>query len=154
MEDRTRRIRIAVVLELVILSIQGWTGDTVNLFAKYPAFVSIGNLQQYISAITGVGGIAPVLIWHEAEALLLVAVAIAVFAIALKTRERQLVILSLLGLASIISAIVGGLMFVLSGFADNAGSAQMGGSFISAYAFFFILLYFAKPSQRSSPTAR
>lgn len=150
MADSTRKIRITVVIELVILTIQGWTGDTVNLFAAYPASVHIGNFMQYLSAIMDVGGIGPVLIWHEAEAIVLLAIAIAVVALAFKAREKSLIYLSFLGLAAIISAIVGGLLFVLSGFGDSAGSAQMGGSFISAYALFFILLYFAKPSQSSA----
>jgi hypothetical protein len=44
----------------------------------------------------------------------------------------------------IISAIIGGTLFVLSGFNNNGVSAQMGGSFIGAYAFFFIELYYTK----------
>ncbi|VVB77134.1 Uncharacterised protein [uncultured archaeon] len=42
------------------------------------------------------------------------------------------------------SAIVGGILFVLSGFIDNGYSAQMGVSFIISYAAYFMVLYFIK----------
>jgi len=44
----------------------------------------------------------------------------------------------------VVSAIIGGVLFVLSGFSAGGNSAQMGGSFIGAYAFYFIELYYAK----------
>ena len=42
-----------------------------------------------------------------------------------------------------VSAIIGGVLFVLFGFSSGGVSAQMGGSFIGAYAFYFIELYYA-----------
>jgi hypothetical protein len=44
----------------------------------------------------------------------------------------------------VVVAGVGGLFFVLSGFTNNGKSAQMGGSFIGAYAFYFMELHYAK----------
>jgi len=36
------------------------------------------------------------------------------------------------------NAVLGGIRFVLSGLPANPGSAQMGGGFIGAYAFYFL----------------
>lgn len=44
----------------------------------------------------------------------------------------------------VVSAIMGGDLFVLSGFSAGGSSARIGGSFIGAYAFYFIKLYYAK----------
>jgi len=52
--------------------------------------------------------------------------------------------MSILGSVMIISALIGGLVFLLSGFSAAGSSAQMGGSFIGAYAFYFMELYFTK----------
>jgi hypothetical protein len=43
-----------------------------------------------------------------------------------------------------LSAAYGGLRFVMSGFADGGKSAEMGGSFILAYACYFLALYYTK----------
>ena len=43
-----------------------------------------------------------------------------------------------------IAALVGGLLFVFSGFSDNGSSARMGGSFLSVYAGHFLMLFFLR----------
>jgi hypothetical protein len=48
------------------------------------------------------------------------------------------------GLLSVLSAALGGYLFVMSGFANGGNSAQMGGSFIAAYASHFMTLYYTK----------
>ncbi len=44
----------------------------------------------------------------------------------------------------VLSTGLGGFEFMLSSFLNNANSAMMGGSFIGAYAFYFIELYYTK----------
>jgi hypothetical protein len=45
---------------------------------------------------------------------------------------------------SVLSAGYGGYQFVISGFGNGASSAQMGGSFIAAYASYSMTLYYTK----------
>ena len=48
---------------------------------------------------------------------------------------------SVIGLVSVLSAALGGYLFVRSGFSDGGSSAQMGGSFIASFASYFLVLY-------------
>jgi hypothetical protein len=139
----TRRFRILLVVTLVILTVQGWFGDTVNIFfattsTKPPLFSLGGFLQQ-------VASVGFPLIYHAYEGIFLIALAIAVFALSFVwSKARSVRIACGLGLLMIVSAAIGGFLFTMSGFSNGGNSAQMGGSFIGAYAFFFIALYYAK----------
>ena len=79
----------------------------------------------------------------EGVAILLISIGIAVAAFR-RSRLRSVRVTSLLGLLFVISAVVGGYLFVFSGFLNNANSAQMGGSFIGTYAMNFLVLYYSK----------
>jgi hypothetical protein len=83
-------------------------------------------------------------VYHAFEGFLLVALSLVVLILSLRTKAKSLQVSSILGLAAVASAAVGGTLVVLSGFQDNGNSAQMGGSFIGAYAIYFIELYFTK----------
>ncbi|MEM3676376.1 MAG: hypothetical protein QXV22_04905, partial [Thermoplasmataceae archaeon] len=128
-------------------------GDVVNLFASYPNVtprnVSVGS---YANLIISVKGIGPLLIWHEIEALIILILAAIILPLALKRHIRSVSLCAALGLFFVLSAIVGGLLFVLSGFTANGSSAQMGGSFIGAYAMYFLLLYFSR--NENSPSIK
>jgi hypothetical protein len=85
------------------------------------------------------------LIYHALEGIFLIALGVAAFALSFRwSNARSVRISSGLGLLMIVSAAIGGFLFVMSGFANGGNSAQMGGSFIGAYAFYFIALYYAK----------
>jgi hypothetical protein len=43
-----------------------------------------------------------------------------------------------------LSAALGGYFFVMSGFSDGRNSAQMGGSYIAAYACYFLTMCYTK----------
>jgi hypothetical protein len=140
----TRKLRILFVVILVIMTIQGWFGDTVNIFyapvtsIQRPSFTMGGFFQ----AVQGVG--FP-LIYHTFEGVLLVALGIASAALAFTwSGNRSVKICTVLGAVAIFSAALGGFLFVMSGFSNGGNSAQMGGSFIGAYAFYFMALYYAK----------
>jgi hypothetical protein len=96
------------------------------------------------SILTAVVNVGPTLIIHAFIGLAILALALVVLTFSLKSKPRSVQIPSILGLIMVISAIIGGTLFVLSGFSNNGVSAQMGGSFIGAYAFYFIELYYAK----------
>lgn len=140
-----RRFRLINVILLIFLSVQGWTGDTVNLFASYPytSPVSMSGFLWQLGSATGVG---PALIWHALEALIILALSVTLVIMALKRRLKGIAITCVLGIMAVISAMIGGMMFVMSGFTQDGFSAQMGGSFIGTYALFFVTLYFSKPA--------
>ncbi len=135
-----RKLRIVVAATLVLMTFQGWLGDSINLFGKFPATVT-ASAGGFVSAILSVG---PFLIVHVASALLLAVLGVITAAIAFRTGPRGAKIASIIGLLFIASAIIGGTLFVMSGFADNGYSAQMGASFIFAYASYFLVLYYTK----------
>jgi hypothetical protein len=60
------------------------------------------------------------------------------------SKSRSIRITSVVAATAVISAAAGGVLFVLSDFQNSPNSAQMGGSFIVAYAFYFIELYLTK----------
>jgi hypothetical protein len=135
----SRPLKYSIILILIILTVQGWTGDFVNLFAVFQNGIVNQSLGGIITALESGGYLA---LFHAFEGLAVVILAlIAVFLSFMKRKAR---LFTVLGTASAISAMIGGLLFVLSDFQNNAYSAQMGGSFIGAYAFFFLALYSVK----------
>jgi hypothetical protein len=139
---RIHRLRIFIVVNLIILTVQGWFGDTVNIFVAPPGTNSSVPFSALLPTITNYGFF---LIWHAFEGLLLVILSVALIVASFRwSKKRSVRILSILGALMIISATIGGLSFVLSGFNAGGSSAQMGGSFIGAYAFYFMELYFTK----------
>jgi heme A synthase len=143
-----RKFRILLVAIVAILVVQGWSGDTVNIFyapttgATAPPF----SLAGFISEIESLGGVGTgLLFWHMAEGILLTILAVAAFALSFYwSKSRAVRIASGLGLLFIIFAAMGGFEFVLSGFSNGGNSAQMGGSFLGAFAFYFIALFYSK----------
>ena len=138
------RLRILIVFTLIVLTVQGWFGDTVNIFFVPAAGVNSipFSSSAVIQAIYNVGF---ALVWHAFQGLFL-----AIFSFVLLffsfswSKKRSVRICGILGALMVLSAAIGGLLFVLSGFNNGGNSAQMGGSFIGAYAFYFIELYFTK----------
>ena len=136
-----RRLRYSIVIILVILTIQGWTGDFTNLFATFSSGSS-GSFPSNVFRALASGGAIP--LYHGLEGLLLGILSIIVLALSIGSRKRSIILCAVIALVSIFSAMAGGTLFVLSDFQNNAFSAQMGGSFIGAYAFYFMELYFSK----------
>ena len=143
---RMRGVRALIVATLVVLTAQGWFGDTANIFLM-PANGVTPPAQSLSGFLGAIQSIQPpfVLVWHTFEGIALVILAIIVFVLSLLwSLSRGVRVWSGLGLLSMLSAALGGYRFVLSGFADGANSAAMGGSFILAYACFFLTLYYTK----------
>jgi hypothetical protein len=102
------------------------------------------SLSGFLGAV---GSLHPpfILLWHTYEGIVLVALAGMVVALTLIWKSsRGVRIWSTLGLLSMLSAALGGYLFVMSGFTDGGNSAQMGGSYILTYACFFLTLYYTK----------
>ncbi len=139
-----RWLRVAIVAILLVLTVQGWTGDAVNIFVAPPSGATppAQDVGGFFAAVESLG---PFLVWHAVEGVLILALAFIVAVLAFRwSKARSVRICALLGLVFVMSAAYGGYAFVLSGFQAGPSSATMGGSFIGTYAFYFMTLYFAK----------
>lgn len=99
------------------------------------------SIDGVILAATATG---PTLLIHATVGLILLFLAIIVFAASVRGKPRNIQVPATIGLLMVIFALAGGVMFVLSGFTNNGASAQMGLTYILAYASFFTELYYAK----------
>ena len=136
-----RPLRLSIVATLILLSLQAWTGDFVNVFVT----TSPTPVQQSFSGFLGaVSAAGPFLVWHMAEGVLILLSAVGVLGVSLRYDRRSVRIGALLGLITVLVAALGGYLYVLSGYNDGGSSMQMGGSFIGAYALYFITLWYTK----------
>ncbi len=143
---QVRGLRALIVLTLVILTAQGWFGDTVNIFIV-PANGTTPPPPSLSGFLNAVGSLKQpfLLVWHTFEGVALVILAVAVLVLSLVwSRSRGVRVWSALGLFFMLSSAMGGYLFVMSGFSSGGVSAQMGGSFIGAYASYFLTLYYTK----------
>jgi hypothetical protein len=143
---RLRGLRALIVVVLVLLAAQGWFGDTVSIFitpsgGTTPPPDTPGGLIQALQGMK-----TPIFpMWHAFQGLALALLAVIVLVLAFAwTRSRGVRVWAVVGLLSMLSAALGGYLFVRSGFADGASSAQMGGSFIAAFTSYFLVLYYTK----------
>ena len=142
----SRKLRVLIVVTLIILTVQGWFGDVVNIFLAPATGESASSFPFSLSGfLQGVYSLGFPLEYHAFEGMLLVALSIAVLALSFKwSGAKSVRICAIFAAFFVFSAALGGFLFVLSGFSDGGNSAQMGGSFIGSYAFNFIALYYAK----------
>ncbi len=107
-----------------------------------PFPVAQSSLQRAL--LQDVLNVGPITIIHAFIGIVLIALSLVVLSFSLKSKPRNIQIPAILGLVMVVVALIGGVLFVLSGFTNNGNSAQMGLTFILAYAFYFIELYYAK----------
>lgn len=143
---RIRILRGLLVAILVVLGAQGWSGDFFAVFVSPaggitpPPLSLVGFLHELEILPTPL-----IPLWHASEGIVLVVLAVAVVALAWNASQaRGLRFWSVVGLLSVLSAGLGGLLFVKSGFGEGGSSMQMGGSYIGALASYFLVLYFSK----------
>jgi len=143
---KLRAFRGLLVTILVILGVQGWFGDFVTIFVApasgiQPPALTPGSLLHELQLLP-----TPFFpVWHAFEGLALVVLAVATAILAFSwSRSRGARAWSVVGLIAVLSAALGGLLFVESGFAAGGSSMQMGGSFIWAFASYFLALYYTK----------
>ena len=136
-----RRLRFSIIVLLVLLSVQGWIGDYVNLFAVFPTGPVSNSLSGFAQALQQ-AGLAET--FHASLGFLILALSVIVLVLSFTQKLASVRITSILALIAVVSGVIGGLLFVFSGFTDNGSSAQMGGSFIGGYAFYFLELYYDK----------
>lgn len=142
-----RNLKILIVTLLIFISIEGLTGNYVNLFSAFPSGSVALSFSGLINALQGAGLLT---VFHASLGVLILATSVIVLILSLRTKMKSISIFSILGLFAVASAVAGGLLFVFSGFSNNGDSAQMGGSFIGAYTFYFIELYFTHENPKKT----
>jgi len=142
MKPYSRPLLVLVIHMLIGLTVQGWLGDFVNLFAVFPNGMVGLRLGSFFRAIKAAGNME---FAHAIVGALLLIFAIAILVVAFRgVVSIGARICAIIGLIAVLSAVYGGIAFVFSGFKNNGNSMQMGGSFIGAYASYFLVLYFNK----------
>jgi hypothetical protein len=142
MKPYSRPLLVLVIHILIGLTVQGWLGEFVNLFAVFPNGTVGHALGSFFRAVKAAGNME---VAHAILGALLLIFSIAILIVAFKgVVSLGARICAIIGLIAVLSAAYGGIAFVFSGFQNNGNSMQMGGSFIGAYASYFLVLYFNK----------
>ena len=135
-----RPLRLSIVATLLLLTFQSWLGDFVNVFVTTSATSAV-PFSDFTQALVNEG---PALVVHALVGFLVFLSGVGVLVVSLRRGDRRVKIAAALALLAVVSAGVGGILFVLSGFGAGGSSMQMGGSFVAAYALYFITLYYTK----------
>jgi uncharacterized protein YybS (DUF2232 family) len=128
---------------LILLTLQVVLGEAVAIIANYPAApVAIGSVGSLLSAMWSAAGSA--LIIHAFLGVLVVLAAIWTTIVAVHYHRRSVSTTTALALVSLLLAIIGGFIWVSSGFANGGGMDLMQNAALAAYVFLFLALYFTK----------
>lgn len=145
-------LRGIVIAFLTIMFIEFDTGMTVNLSPKLlptpPVSFSFGS---FFNALKIVGAIGPL---HAAIGTLLVALAMVNGILALTSKVRQVQVFGALAFLFTAVSLANGVLFTTSGFQTSNFSDGMADSFLIAFTFAFIELYYLKPGPRAAITAK
>ncbi|MDV3244262.1 MAG: hypothetical protein LYZ66_03675 [Nitrososphaerales archaeon] len=145
-------MKVITWITLFVLFAQFPLGMWLNLFASFPtSSPSLSGMAGMMSSMMGfmmTGGMS-VLMVHMFIGFVLLITSVITLGIASYSGERRAIMLSGLGLVSIIVAGVGGLSFMFSGFQDSFLSYLMAIGFLSAFTVYFVILYVAKSNHRS-----
>ena len=135
-------LRIFVMVLLALLFVQYDLGILVNIAnpPSLPAFAFTDN-NAFNAALQAAGGVA---VAHGALGFLNWLVALVVLVMSLRTRARSVQVFGVLAFLAVTAAGIGGTLFVASGFNNDDASKAMAGTFILAYSFAFLELYFLK----------
>jgi len=145
-EKLQRRLSIALwvstIVVLVLITVQAFSGNWITYFLILPG--GPANLSQGF-----IEGLVKLSIYHKIMGFVTGLVSILVLVFAFIHRSSVYVrIFAVLGFIITVSAGVGGLLFVQSGFQDRWPLGQMADSFVGAYAAYFLQLFFMNKTPR------
>jgi hypothetical protein len=144
--NRIKGLQVAVITVLVLLTIQFEFGMAVNL-STLPSLSPFGlSFPNVVSAINQAGFVTVI---HAALGTVLTILSLICLLMALASRIRGVQVFGVLGFLSMTLAEICGVLFVVSGFQDNNYSHGMATNFILAFGFYFIELYFLRPTPKT-----
>ena len=124
MKPYSRPLLVLVIHVLIGLTVQGWLGDFVNLFAVFPDSMVGHRLGSFFRAVKAAGNME---VAHSILGALLLLFAIAILVVAFRgVVSIGARICTIIGLIAILSGAYGGIAFVFSGFQNSGNSMQMG----------------------------
>jgi hypothetical protein len=133
-----RRLRITLLAVITLLIAQFVKGMGINLFAIFPSGRSGVSAEQEL--VKGVLQTGPGLVIHVVVGLVILAMSVVAVYFSPRAGGGAVVRMVVLGLVSVLLALVGGVAFVLSGFQNNAYSLLMALGFIFAISSYFVEL--------------
>jgi hypothetical protein len=155
--DTTRRNRMGtmsrlgmnlILLEFFFLIIQFIIGMWMNLFAVFPSFGNYFFMYGMMRVMFSV----PELMVHMMLGILIGLVSLIIFFVFAMEGDYGLSALSAVASASILTAGIGGLEFVFSGFTNNVFSFLMSLGFIFTVVAYASILYMISSSNRLTGT--
>jgi hypothetical protein len=126
-----------ILLEFLLLVIQFIIGMWINLFAVFPSFGSSFFMYGMMRVMFSV----PELMVHMMTGMLIGLVSIMIFVILAIGGDYRLSSLSAIASVSILTAGIGGLEFIFSGFSNNVFSFIMSMGFIFTVVAYSLILY-------------
>ena len=144
--NRIKGLQVTVIILLVLLAIQYEFGMAANL-SNLPSLSPFGfSFPNIVGALNQAGLVTLI---HAALGTVLTVLALIALVLALVSKIRSVQVFGVLGFLSMTLAEICGVLFVLSGFQDNNYSHGMATNFILAFGFYFIELYFLKPTSKT-----
>ncbi len=144
--DRFKTLRVLVVITLILLFFQYELGMSINLSPNLPQLTPFGfSLARIVSALDQVGVEA---LAHAGLGTILVLLSILTLMLSLHSKMRSVQVVGVLCFLTILLAMIGGILFSLSGFQQDNFSLMMASNFILAFTFHFLQLYFIKPASK------
>ena len=141
---RLQSLRIMVIILLVLLGLQYEFGMAVNI--ANPPSLAPTSLNGVYSALQQVGVVAVI---HASLGSGLVIFAILSLIFSLRSGLRSLQVFGSLAFLTILLAAITGLLFTMSGFQNDGDSHGMATNFLLSFTFYFLELYFLKPSDKA-----
>jgi hypothetical protein len=126
-----------ILLEFLLLVIQFIIGMWINLFAVFPSFGSSFFMYGMMRVMFSV----PELMVHMMTGMLIGLISIMIFVILAIGGDYRLSSLSAIASVSILTAGIGGLEFIFSGFSNNVFSFIMSMGFIFTVVAYSLILY-------------
>ena len=143
--NRTRSLRVLLVMMLVLLAFQYELGMAVNI-SNPPALPPVSQSVAALSDALHKAGTVAVL--HGAMGGLLLILSLVLLILSLASRVRGAQVFGTLGFLAILFAGDGGSQFVRSGFQNDGRSHEMATMFILSFVFYFVEVYVLKPAPR------
>jgi hypothetical protein len=134
-------VRMMVVMMIIALLIQFLLGMYTNLFIALPRVTVQGSgaLMPGMGRMMSVGFSDPVFMVHMIVGMLLALGAIATVIVAVSLKQTPFMIITVIGLISVLIAGYGGLTFFMNG-QHNSASYTMAVGWLSAFTTYFMAL--------------
>jgi uncharacterized membrane protein len=89
-------MKLPAVANLIMLSVQAWTGDAVNLIGSFPPG-PVNGFGGFLGALASSGS-GPLAAWHRLEGIAVTILALAIAVLRFRSKARSVQVVGILGL--------------------------------------------------------